>query len=137
MPIWLQVALTLLVPAAGLAGVWLGSQLSAGSVREQWRRDRLLQFCIDLLAASHDVMAAARGMHEELQKDSSAEPPYPNEPIQRMQAAAATIRLPSHELDWPATNYISFVLGTTSRYVRTYGSFVLLEWPRIRLPRSW
>jgi hypothetical protein len=122
-PIWLQVALTLLVPAAGLGGVWLGHQLSAGSAQEQWRRDRLLQFCVDLIAACHEVTTEARTIHDKLYEDPGLEPPYPLEQIQRMQAATATIRLLSQELDWPATNWTRFVVQVVNAAVQNDGTF--------------
>jgi hypothetical protein len=55
MPIWLQVVLAVLVPASALGGVWLGARLSTQQADTQWRRDRLLQFCSDLIAACHEV----------------------------------------------------------------------------------
>ena len=122
-PIWLQVALTLLVPAAGLGGVWLGGRLAAGTAQEQWRRDRLLQFCVDLIAACNDVTREARTIHDLLYVDPGLEPPYPNEQIHRMRAATATIRLLSQELEGPATNWTLFVMKVVQAAVRDDGTF--------------
>jgi hypothetical protein len=90
---------------------------------EQWRRDRLLQFCVDLVAACHDVTRDARTIHDLLFEDPGLEPPYPHEQLQRMHAATATIRLLSQELDPLATTWIQAVLGVVQAAFRDDGTF--------------
>jgi hypothetical protein len=106
MPVWLQVVLGLAAPVSALLGVLVGSRQAAGTATAQWRRDRLLQFCADLLAAGDEVVTEAREMEEE-RETKIPRRAYPAAAIHRLQHSLGCVRLLSAELSPVATYYVT------------------------------
>src|SRR5689334_3467972 len=72
-----------------LGGVYLGSQWEAQRNLAQWRRERLLEFCSDLLAAGNEIVNVGWDVK------ASA---FPEEAKQRLDRALSGILLLSDEL---------------------------------------
>ena len=92
MEAFVAIFVALIAAGAGFAGGYLGSRWQAESNLAQWRRDRLLQFCADLLAAGgelEDLGRAAAG---------GEVIPYPKEAFNRMRLARSRVLLLSDEL---------------------------------------
>ena len=74
------------------AGGYLGSRLQARNELAQWRRDRLLQFCADLLAAGAELEDVARTAA------GGEDVPYPREAFNHVRLARSRVMLLSEEL---------------------------------------
>jgi hypothetical protein len=95
-------AVTLGVAATGFVGGYFSARWQAGAAREQWRRERLLEFCADLVAAGRELV----GLHWE-----TKERRYPIEAVHRLDhAVACVLLLGGTDLDDPAFAYQSAVL---------------------------
>lgn len=126
MPIWLQVVLAGLVPASALGGVWLGARLSTDQAATQWRRDRLLQFCSDLIAACHEVISRAGRIHDAMPEiDAAHDPQYPHDEVQRMQHAVGTVRLLSEGLEPFAFELEKSVMSLLGKATKDEGAFMV------------
>jgi hypothetical protein len=90
----------LIAAGAGFAGGYLGSRWQAESELAQWRRDQLLRFCADLLAAGAEATEAATDIH------MGSEVIYPKEMMRRFQHASGCVRLLTDELEEPALAYV-------------------------------
>lgn len=89
-------AVTLVVAAigagAGFIGGFLSARWQARNDLAQWRRDRLLQFCADLLAAGAELEDVARTAA------GGEEVPYPREAFNHIRLARSRVMLLSEEL---------------------------------------
>lgn len=118
MPAWLQVALSLVAPAAALIGVGLGSRLTASSAEAHWRRDRLLDFCAELIAAGQEASRESRKVADELAADPESQPPYPHEATEHLHRALGSVRLLSPGLADPAADYASAVIEVVDHSIK-------------------
>ncbi len=88
---------TLIVAAIGVAAGFIGGYLSARwqarNDLAQWRRDRLLQYCADLVAAG-------------VQLSEYEDKEFPHEASTRLQHAKACVFMLSEELSDPAQGYL-------------------------------
>jgi hypothetical protein len=102
----LETAIVALIVAAigagaGFVGGFLSARWQARNDLAQWRRDRLLTFCVDLVSAGRDLSVRL----------SKPEDPYPQELVQRLDdGVAGILLLAGQELDKLAFAYQSAVL---------------------------
>lgn len=105
MEAFVAILVALIAAAAGFAGGYLGSRWQAETNRAQWRRDQLLQFCADLLAAGGEVVDVANALKRGEKQD------WPTDALRRVSHAYECISLLSRELSSLANNYRSAVLA--------------------------
>jgi hypothetical protein len=100
---WEAAVVAIVVAAIGIGGVSVGARLQSRSSLAQWRRDRLLQFCADLVAAGRELVG------RRWETDDPRR--YPTETIQRLDhAVACVLLLGGQDLDKPAFAYQGAVL---------------------------
>jgi hypothetical protein len=87
----------IIVAGIAFAGGYFSAQWQARHALAQWRRERLLEFCSDLLAAGNEIIDVAW--------DYAGGELYPTEETQRLQRAFASILLLSDELSDDARAY--------------------------------
>lgn len=87
------IAVALIAAAAGFAGGYFGSRWQAETALAQWRRDKLLQFCGDYLAAQKKLIDASWSRVDD------ADVEFPEETSNLMLQAHSSIRLLSTELE--------------------------------------
>ena len=102
-------AVAIVVAAIAFIGGYYSSRWQARHALEQWRRERLLEFCSDLLAAGNEITDFAW--------ESG-----PTATVQRMRRAFASILLLSEELGDAANAYVEAVEVTLARFMRTLNS---------------
>jgi len=111
---WATVAVALVVAligaGAGFAGGYFGARWQAGTNLAQWRRDRLLQFCADLLAAGLELTDIGRGLLV-----GESYPPNKMEATKRLEHAVSCVWLLSGELAEPARDYHHAVINLVKR----------------------
>jgi hypothetical protein len=95
--------------AIALIGTYIGPRLQAKAERAQWRRDRLLQFCADFLAASGSVVEVGRQIQDGKQPD------YPVDAVGRLEHAYACICLLSDVLAESAHNHLVATVGLMTK----------------------
>jgi hypothetical protein len=92
-----SVAVPLATALIGLIGGYVLAQVQGRLDLAQWRRDRLLQFCADLLAACNEVTDKAQDIL------NGEDVPYPREEMRRLMHAYQCVHLLSRELDKAAS----------------------------------
>lgn len=103
---WLVAIVVALIGAgAGFAGGYFGARWQAGTNLAEWRRDQLLQFCADLLAAGREITDRSGLILAEFE-----EPRADPEPVTRIDHARACVELLSKELSDPAQEYCRAVV---------------------------
>jgi hypothetical protein len=93
------IVVALIAAGAGFIGGYLGSKWNAETELAQWQRDRLLQYCSDLLAAAGEIVDVGRDIQE------GKQPPFPYEASRRMEHAVGGISLLSFQLHNPASDF--------------------------------
>jgi hypothetical protein len=91
---WETAVVAIVVAVIGIAGVYVGTRLQARTGLAQWRRERLLEFCADLLAAGRQLMDT--GWEIEAKHGDVM---YPIESTQQLGHAYACVTLLSDELN--------------------------------------
>ena len=102
-------AVAIIVAIIAFVGGYYSARWQARHTLAQWRRDRLLQFCSDLMAAGNEIVDFA------WESRTSA---YPNAQVQRMRRAFASILLLSEELADDANGYVHAVEITLVAFMR-------------------
>ncbi len=90
-------AVTLAVAAVGFSGGFFSARWQAGTAREQWRRERLLEFCADLLAAGTELYDLGGVIR------AGDDVPYPAEAARKLMHSYQCVHLLSRELS-PTAN---------------------------------
>ncbi len=89
---WGTAGVAIVVAALGIAGGYFGARWRARSDLAQWQRERLLEFCADLLAAGGDLRDASWEIGQ------GNDVPYPAETMRNLAHAYACVTLLSQEL---------------------------------------
>jgi hypothetical protein len=98
---------------AGFIGGYLSARWRTRSELAQWRRDRLLVFCADLIAAGRELLG--QGWEEEQRQ-------YPTDAVRRLdQALALVLLLGGQDLDDPAFAYQGKVMDALNAAVALDG----------------
>jgi hypothetical protein len=97
---WLIAIVVALIGAgAGFAGGYFGARWKAGTDLAQWRRDRVLEFCGDYLAAGDELKLVGVEMKD------GGNPSWPIAGIARLGQASGKLFLLSADLIEPVTAY--------------------------------
>jgi hypothetical protein len=105
---------------AGFAGGYLSARWQARSNLEQWRRDKLLGFCSDLVAAT-----------AELTQFSNWNKPFPEEKAQRMRITQKCVLLLSEELSTPLDALASTALDLAQKLSQDAGPIIRADTARL------
>src|SRR2546426_196849 len=95
---WGTAGVAIVVAALGIAGGYLVARWQARYGLEQWRRERLLEFCADLVAAGSKASGGGKTK-------------WTFDEMNRLDHAIGCIRLLSEDLARPALNYQGAIFG--------------------------
>jgi hypothetical protein len=104
MEVLVAIVVALIAAGAGFAGGYYSAKWKAESDLEQWRREKLLAFCADFLAASGEIINVGQSIQD------FKNPPFPTEIVGRFMQAHAGICLLSDQLAASAQKVLTSAL---------------------------
>ncbi len=114
--VFVGIGAALIGAVAALGGVFFGSRWQARHELEQWRRDKLLQYCSDLLAAAREISGLTMRILP------GAEVQVPQEKLDQLYHLRWCILLLSEELSAPLQAYYV----AASRFAKEYRKTVAI-----------